>query len=905
MFRLRQVSRAAMALCAGSLAVAAVAQTAQTQRVEVTGSNIKRVNTETVAPVEIITREQIQRSGQPTIADVLRNIPANSGGSFGESFSNSFAPGAAGISLRGLGQKTTLVLINGRRTAGYGFAQNLQDTFVDLNSIPSTAVERVEILKDGASAIYGSDAIAGVVNIILRSDYKGVDLSVEVGKSEGKPDYAATLSVGFGDLGSDKYNVFGVLDLYKRDLLLAKDTEFGKSRDYRQYQGGRNFQSLTGGGTWQQLNAAGTATTTVYKAISECKGKVITGTEALALGLTTSAATGAATNTFCMRDFSDQFTAVPATERVNGLMRGTYELSGTTRLFTEAALSHTNTFQTFQSPFFAGTTGLLSTPAGLKPFTYNINFDPGVAGNPFTNKARYVGVLDDMGTRDTTIVSDTFRILAGATYQVGGWDVESAVGSAQNKVSSDYVNRLSLAGVSGTFGVPTTPVSGFPTSTATLYNLDTPSVNSAAVRQGILTNFARKATSDLFFVDTKASTEISSWSLPGGPVNIALGAEFRKEKLKDSPAAIASSGGVLGQGITSTDGSRSNTSVFAELALPFAKNLEGQVALRQDRYSDYGTSTTPKFGLKYTPNEYLALRANVGKGFRAPTLPEISPSAASFFTTVIDPEDGVSRSISGVYAGNPNLKAETSLSKTVGIVIEPSKRFSMSIDAYWLSWNNVVASKSFQDVIDASCPDGGPDCPATPSIIRDPSNNQVVTILSAYENLSSRRTSGVDIDARANFPTESMGKFTTRVNLGYVSSYKEDGVDYGATNGGSNTIPRIKGRLAVDWDYAAWKLSWMINYTDSYEQQGLPGSYFTAQSPAFQNGTYPTLVREHSTHDFYVKYEVSSNLSVNASVINVFNRLPPYDPAWSTFYDFSQYDARGRQLRLGLNYKFK
>ncbi|MDQ6685080.1 MAG: TonB-dependent receptor plug domain-containing protein, partial [Pseudomonadota bacterium] len=126
------------------------------QRVEVTGSNIKRVDAESVAPVVVITREEIQRTGQPTVADVLRNLPSNGGGSFGESFSNSFAPGAAGISLRSLGEKTTLVLINGRRVSGYGFAQNLQDSFVDINSIPSAAVERIEVLLDGASAIYGS-----------------------------------------------------------------------------------------------------------------------------------------------------------------------------------------------------------------------------------------------------------------------------------------------------------------------------------------------------------------------------------------------------------------------------------------------------------------------------------------------------------------------------------------------------------------------------------------------------------------------------------------------------------------------------------------------------------------------------------------------------------------------------
>ncbi len=171
MFEMKPIARQLLLACgglAGALMLAGPAAAQQTQqsqeqkleRVTITGSNIRRTDTETVAPVEIITREEIEKSGRATVADVLRTVPSATGGSFNEAFSNSFAPGAAGISLRGLGQKTTLVLINGRRVAGYGFAQNLQDTFVDLNSIPTSAVERIEILKDGASAIYGSDAIA-------------------------------------------------------------------------------------------------------------------------------------------------------------------------------------------------------------------------------------------------------------------------------------------------------------------------------------------------------------------------------------------------------------------------------------------------------------------------------------------------------------------------------------------------------------------------------------------------------------------------------------------------------------------------------------------------------------------------------------------------------------------------
>ena len=174
-FARKSARLAVTAALAGATTAAFAQQTQKVEKIEVTGSNIKRVDAEGPAPVQIITREQIDRSGSSTVAEVLRNLPANSTASFDETFTGSFARGSAGVSLRGLGQKSTLTLINGRRMAVYAFAQNLQDSFVDLNSIPLAAIERIEVLKDGASAIYGSDAIAGVVNIILRKDYRGLE----------------------------------------------------------------------------------------------------------------------------------------------------------------------------------------------------------------------------------------------------------------------------------------------------------------------------------------------------------------------------------------------------------------------------------------------------------------------------------------------------------------------------------------------------------------------------------------------------------------------------------------------------------------------------------------------------------------------------------------------------------
>ncbi|WP_165393259.1 TonB-dependent receptor [Rivibacter subsaxonicus] len=922
------MSLAVLAVCAGGFAAGAMAQQQPPQkldRVEVTGSNIKRIDAETVAPVEVITRDQIQRSGQPNVAELIRNLPANTGGSFGESFSNSFAPGAAGVSLRGLGQKTTLVLLNSRRVAGYGFAQNLNESFVDLNSIPTSMVERIEILKDGASAIYGSDAIAGVVNIILRKEYAGIEANLSGGTFEGKKDYGFNLTGGFGDLAKDRFNVFGDLSYYSRDLLQLADTEYGATRDMRRFSGGRNFVSLTGGGTWRQLTPAGGLTNN-YRAITDCAaggGTVMTGPQAAAAGLinltpptpgvpggqtaaayATNVAMAAATNSYCARDFNDQFTALPGTERLGLLTRGTFEFSPTTSAYAELGLSRNKTEQKFQAPFFAGTTGLTPTAAGLSPFTYNINFAPGSAGNPYTSNARYVGVLQDMGTRDNEITSDTVRLLTGLRYELASWEFDTGLGYSYNEVTAFNSNRLTLAGTSANFNVPTSPQPPIPVSNSSQYNLDQFTTNSAAARDAMRANFDRKSKSELAFFDTRASTQFQSLQLPGGALGAAVGVEFRRETLKDEPAPIAASGGILGQGVTATDGSRTSSALYGELALPITKQIEAQLAARYDRYSDFGGKTTPKVGIRYTPMETLLLRANWGKGFRAPTLPEISPSVATFFTTVVDPEDDASRQVSGVYAGNPNLKAETSTSTTVGFVFEPIKNVSASVDWYRIDWRNVVASPSFQDIIDASCPSGAP-CPSTPQVQRDPQTNFATTISSNYENLDQRLTSGVDVDLRWIIPTAEQGKWTLRGNGTYVDSFKENGVEYAGTNGGSNTIPRFKGAAVIDWDYGPWALTSRLNYTRGFEQTALGASYYAVQDPRFQTGVYKADVPSFSTVDFSARYNVNKNFTISGAVLNVFDRLPNYDPGFTTtyFYDFSLFDIRGRQLRLNLNYK--
>lgn len=871
------------------------------EKVEVTGSNIKRTDVETVAPVDVITREQIERSGQPTIADVLRTVPANSGNSYSESFSNSFAPGASGISLRGLGQKTTLVLINGRRTAGYGFAQNLQDTFVDLNSIPSSAVERIEVLKDGASAIYGSDAIAGVVNVILRKDYKGIEFTTGAGMAADNGEYRFSATGGFGDLGKDKYSVLGVFDYYKRDLVMLNETDFGASRDWRgRAGGGRNFISLTGGGTWRQLSATN-ALTTNHTASASCRGTVLTGAQATAAGLLAGPLGNTLfAGTFCAKDFNDQFTALPSTERFGFLGRGTVEISPSLQGYGEVGLSRVSSFQKFQDPFFAGTTGLTQTAVGLRPFTYNINFAPGSAGNPYTSNARYVGVLGDMGTRDTDIKSDTYRLLGGLKYSFGAWDGDSAIGWSRNEVESMSLNRLRIDTTSSVFGVTGAPQPPIPLSSSSRYNLNNFTLNTDAVRNEIRADFPRKSASELWFVDTRATTEFGR--LPGGPIGLAVGAEFRNEKMNDVPDSIAAQGLILGQGITATNAKRDSFAVFAEAGLPILKSLEAQLAVRSDHYSDYGSSTVPKVGLKWKVTPELLFRANWGEGFRAPTLPEISPSVATFFTSVIDPVNNLSTQISGVFAGNPLLKAEKSKSTTIGMVFEPTRDFNLGVNWYHIDWRDQVAAASFQAIVNGN---GIVDGVQRGIVTRDPATNAIVSVETNYFNQGKTVTSGLDLDLNYRMNTQ-YGKLGFRAGASYIEQFKLDDSEYVGTNG-NGSLPRMRGSLSASWERGPWVASATANYIHSYYQVLLPGSYFTWQDQAFQTGTYGEKIGSRTTIDLFGSYEFNNKLKISASVINVANKQPPYDPGASgTFlYDFTQYDVRGRAYRANLTYKFR
>jgi iron complex outermembrane recepter protein len=841
------------------------------EKIEVTGSNIKRVDTETVSPVQIITREDIEKTGKLTIGEVLRDIPSNVGNSFNETFTNSFSPGSSGISLRGLGQKATLVLINGRRMANYGFAQNLQDTFVDLNSIPNSAVERVEILRDGSSAIYGADAVAGVVNIILRKDYKGLELSASGGTryEKGMNEYRASLTGGIGDLARDRYNILGVVDYYHRDLLTRSETSWLRSGDNTQFPAGTLAGFVSGGATLQV--GAGPNGFGGRLALNPCppgsSQRPISDFDARRLG------------TVCAINVTNLQTLFPKSDRVGALTRGTFDISANLTAFAEANYSKNKTSQVF-TPSFAPTSQV-DQATGLT-VTTNIILPAGHPNNP-TGAARILQyTFLEAGGRNSEIETDAARGLAGLRGTAGKWDWEVALGAAQSKTVQSNTGLIDRTGLTAAF--------------ISAYDFSRP---NAALLAPLKLSTKREATSKLSFADAKVSGEIAQ--LPAGPLGFAAGIEYRRESLKDRPDAAIVAGRVLGFGGTATDGSRNSNAIYSELSVPIVKGVEAQLAARRDDYSDFGAKTSPKVGLKWTVSPQFLVRGTSSRGFRAPSLPEASPSRATFFFSAFDPVNQAFVSPAGTVQSNPNLKPETSKSNNIGFVFEPNKNLNMSFDFYKIRLNDTIQIP-LQATINADA--RGTPRPGT-SVTRD-ANGNIIAVSDRYLNLDFQETSGFDFDVNYSFNALG-GKITLASNYGYVRTFKVpsepggiavDVVDQNSSDFTSST-PRFKGNLSGTYKAGDWTTSLTYRYVHSTDQ-------VAAGTPFRAGATAPELrVGAYYDVDLFAAYEGVKNLRMTLSVRNALNKRPPFDPSYGSGIDFTQYDARGRFYTVGATYTFR
>lgn len=900
------VMQASMGIVVGAIATSGMAQQPQKiDKVEVTGSNIKRIEGESALPITIYKREDIEKTGATNAAELLDKLQLNSGATVNISngVGDGLTPGFAGASLRGLGPNNTLVLLNGRRLANYAF----QGAAVDVNSIPLAAIERVEILKDGASAVYGTDAIGGVVNFILRKDYQGIEGSYFKTKVKrgGGDDEKYTLTGGYGELSKDRFNVLISLDKEKSDAVAASQRNFAKT------------------GLRPDLDQVKTSGNAYPANIRSGPGR---GNPTAAIGCLP--AKGSyfiveQSNRNCRYDYTSALDIFPPIERKGAVARATFQLNADNQLFGEYTYSENKaTYASSETPIND------FSAAGDRPiiFPASSKFYPAPFRRPDGSLATPTGDLaiawrgKDAGRRTDQATSEQSRFVVGAKGSFGAWEYDTAFNHAESKVSDRYTDgylseaRLRAAILTGAVNVFTT--SGQDAAGQAVLNT---AKILGEVRQS-------KGTVDSF--DIKGSTELLK--LPAGMLSMALGAEARKEKFNDRPAAVLSSGDVLGGGgnYPGASADRKVTAFFAEFVAPITKEVEATFAVRTDHYSDFGNSTNPKIAIRWTPSKAWLVRGSYNTGFRAPSLPDLYVARYNS-NTADDHSDPLrcflpannfvqdtecdAQTINQV-GGNRNLQPEKSRQGTVGFVFEPAAGLSLGIDYYWIERKSSIGTLGdntlynnfakygdnkfvrFGRAAGGACTN---DLPGAPTPANIPC--AISTVLQITENLGIYRLSGVDVSASSSHNTP-FGKFKFGIEGTYITKYEYQNEVNGTffNNSGNFTsdngaISRWRHLLSAGWTSGVWSASLSQNFVLGYRDDTT-------------GATAPRRVGNVDTYDAQGIWTGFKGLTVVLGVKNLLDRDPPASRQGQSFqvgYDPRYGDALGRVFYGKLAYAFK
>lgn len=929
-----------------ALAQEAPAQGQAMQRVVVTGSLISRTDTETPTPVQVLTAADIQKSGKTSVAELLTDLAANGAGTLGTGFSGAFANGASGISLRGLTVGATLVLIDGHRMAPYPLSDDSQRSFVDVSSIPFDAIESIEVLKSGASATYGSDAIAGVINIKLKKNLNGTRISAEVGDTQhgGGKTKRASISTGIGDLDQNGYNAFITAEWRNQDAIKVYQREqFGwANRDWR----GRGGNNLTLG-VPTNLNNFLTAASSPFLFNTQGAGGANNPANFRFLdpscNYTLYRAGGCS-----VRDVVSNIQ--PESENVNVLIGATkklgadWEVAFKGSMFKRDSINNRGVPLTYSPNSFNGNTTLINgvLTGGVNAIP-NTRFAPGAqvganVTNTLDGPASLYGYIPGAApdrTSDNSSTATRFSVdLTGSAY---GWDVSAALGATRVKTDmtySGYINRPALYNAinNGTWNV----LGG----------------NSPTLIAQVAPHFDNTLESKLNYADLVGSRELMQ--LGAGPLAVAAGVHWHKREQNAPPSSLTLNGTVASTS-PFTIGEETNTAAFAELRAVPITNLEVGVSGRYDHYDTYGNSFTPSANFKWTPMQQIGVRGTFARGFRAPNPAEVG-NAGSFFTfnAIDDPvlcADG-----SGTTAGsvpitcdiNPpyvqttsqNLSPEKSKSYTLGLILEPIRGLNMTLDYYNIQINNLIVTRAGNDPSFVPTWVRGPAVPAQvatgngdETVLATPVVGPILYAASPYINAGSTKTHGIEADVRYRWrlPNE-LGAISANLSAAHTFGYETEvaGVTYQLAGtqgpsvvGGATGNPKNRAQFTLGYNRGPLDVTATVNYTSGFSTiDPALGATDCASTAADVGGrTYfarlvqPDVycnVSSFTTTNLNVQYKISDNLTLRAAILNLFDKQPPYDVATygnagaQTSYNASlhQAGAVGRFYSMGLTYAF-
>lgn len=838
----------ALVLCVPlSSALAADAPKDQVENVVVTGSRIARSSDfENPSPVITVDRESIENSGYNNVQQLMEKMPSNGSGAFSTRGNNqdSTANGAASISLRGLGADATLVLVNGRRVAINSFAEGITTNFVDINSIPVAAIERIEVLKDGSSAIYGSDAVAGVVNIILRKDFEGFETSVSYG-ADGSDYDEKTVSAVWG-MGDEDSNVTMIFDYFKNSTLtnLERGAEFATANQTA--RGGQDFRSSRG--------YPGRFVVTTPNATPGGPAVVTTVRDP-------SCPAGSSAGSTCVYDFGPFNLLTPEAERTGFMLMG-HQSIGIGEIFTELAWQR-NTSIAQGAPTPIDESALLTVPITHpnNPFPTATAIDIG----------RYRTV--DAGARQWDIQSENMRGVLGLRGSLGDWKWEVAAQKARGQteqtgdksqgwVRVDFLQAEINAG---------------------RYNPFRGVQNPASVIDAITTNLVRRGESRLTMYDAQITGDL--FDLPAGKVAMAAGVEYRDESISDIPDDQFQRGLIFGTEAVSAAGSRDSSAAFVEFSVPVLTSLELSLALRYDDYSDFGNTTNPKVAVRWSPIDSLAFRASWGTGFRAPSLAQIGlgPSQESqFFIDTFGCAAGVPGACTPldyniVFAGNPNLQAEESESLNVGVAWKPIGGLELTVDYWSIKQEQKIDEAPFGFIYRENCATQVSAACVRSAPLPGQTLGQLQTVASTFENIGEQNTKGIDFGAYYEMDA-GPGKLALGLSYTYMLDFDKVELDSSGTTfvtrslAGEYEYPENRATATADWGNDTWGAHAQVNYIGKF--QDTPDVDFDGIQD-YDTVTTPD-VGSFTTLNLQARYTGIDHVKLSLGLDNALDKDPPF-----------------------------
>ncbi len=841
-------------------------------KIQVTGSRLTRAAIEGALPVSVINRADIETSGFSSVGELLRNTTFNSQGAF-RAQSGSSAQSLVATDLRGLGSERTLVLIDGRRAPKAPFAPTAQD----LNAVPIAAVERIEILKDGASAIYGSDAIGGVVNIITRKDFEGVEISYQNQTTdlEGGDVESGSISIG---INSDRGNaVFGA-SFFRRQIIFARNALFSTP-------GASFFSNNLIFGYDGDKDGDGEPDGYVYEPVPGGCPNSNPDFYITPSGL-------------CGFDFN-QVAADEAETGNQGIFAiGTYSINDDWQIRINGSINRATSFGRYAPSLndVALTIPLDNAFLDLE----SAGYDTDLISSPVYLYHRFAA----LGNRNTDTDANVYDISGVFTGTVGPATINAGARYNLYKFYETGRNFVVLPIVQSYLDNDT-------------YDYTEPGNNDDAILNSMKATIGRVSTWKTREVFADASMPI--FEMTGGEAQVSVGFEYREADYSDLYDSLSEGGAIGGSAGNSAGIKRDVTAFFGEALFPILDNLEVTAAVRYDDYSDYGSDTSPKISFRYQPIEQLTLRGSYGQGFRAPSLDLISQKPAfsaesitndqptcEFFAYTWDPVSNVCRNddgevqsiqINATSISNPDLASEQSDQYSIGFAYDVASFFDFSLDYYNIEVTDVIDQFQPEEILDAiRIGDPVPDAFVITRGNNNDPNGRIVGLVFGYDNSSKLETDGLDFEANFRFNLGAYGNITSQARYVHILNYAFDG---GRNEVGDPGIPEYRATVSTDW--SVWDLAagWNVNIIgDQAESVGQEAGKVT------RAGKTPTYV----THDLQLSYYTPWKGQLTVGAINILNKKPDQrsggaDPNGRPF-NYYLYDQYGMQPYVRYTQRF-